>query len=679
LEKINRKFTKKYTISKFEQTKQVDVFDEKVEYNNEDSFHENLIEPYPVKVSSNNVDLRNSNTISKTNENKSDSIYQSCEPNKNSIESKNGIQVDLTDDKILDNIEDNNDITKVKKNSNKEICENNINTCVKTCQNIDSKGDSRILVDEEIKKFKNSLKGRENVLRKNYKKINLLNNFIKKTNNNKNNYKTPKKISKNLLSSSSKKKNSLKNPESSALKTSFNVNFNIINKTLIDKTDLNSLLFLTQENQGQVSILNRRDSKISILNKKISKTNFKNKFKHFNINQHKTTSHSNKNLPNQQFNQSNSLKIKNYHNNNAVKNLTDNDLNLKTDILNLTKSSDIFLNNSKLSNEKENLLFNFKKNLSIKNKKNNSITIDEENFNSVINENYLFTDRNETDFHSYNKSIQNECENKAITNRNPMSINKKLNYSPLQEKLLKSKSKNKTNVIKSSKKLLEKRKNLNIVINPIYEINMNENKLNLEKSTKTCKNSLKYSKKDYNNDKIPNEALDKINICEASNKKEKLELSKNIDINEKSNFVNNPNTVKNLKNKNGIFDFVSEESLYINKKIVQTPINQIQIDNKNNIKIEINNTLSNKNRGSIDLKKFNYVFGDGNSTTNKNSFMKSQSDFYNIRNLNRNNSFIDKNNAIYQPNSKNKEINNSCNKIIYDGDFTNLKGRIKKS
>ena len=63
---------------------------------------------------------------------------------------------------------------------------------------------------------------------------------------------------------------------------------------------------------------------------------------------------------------------------------------------------------------------------------------------------------------------------------------------------------------------------------------------------------------------------------------------------------------------------------------------------------------------------------------NKNSFIKSQTDFANNSNLN------SKNSNLYSPNNMQnnlatREMNNLIKKIQFDGDITNLKGRMKKN
>ncbi len=172
---------------------------------------------------------------------------------------------------------------------------------------------------------------------------------------------------------------------------------------------------------------------------------------------------------------------------------------------------------------------------------------------------------------------------------------------------------------------------------------------------------------------------------------------------------NNPLTATNAGKKPSlaVYDFSNEENLFSKKNKSHTPINRaaaagdsnsnnINNYNKNN-EIQTNQTYSNKNKTSgFNFKKFNYVFGDGNSTTNKTktSFFKSQTDHNTTNTINntneKHNEFTNNfNNNAEKISQKSivsnqytiasKEMSNLIKKVQFDGDITNMKGRIKKN
>lgn len=480
---------------------------------------------------------------------------------------------------------------------------------------------------------------------------------------------------------SSIKKNTNLNSEESSLIPNLHSKLNSIHKSpdIIISDTIKSVMMLTEKTQ--LSTNENYGNKIS---------NFISNADNYNINSNKTPI---KNIDCKQIsNDKNNLtlsqnKIKidplrdSTYNQNNKKSFDIIDFSNKKDYLNLKKSTDINLINSKLSNKKETKLTNFNKNISHKNKKIRYEKY-EENFNSNINEHY-FPEQTESEFLTYNNSISSEIDIKAITNRlsDFNYFDNRLNDPLNDENIKKSKSKVKMNVIRLPKKPLKKKQNLKIVVNPIYDF---QNKNNF--GTVNSKNqniispqtSNKIYKKIENPEKIKNEEANtnKINTNTTSN--------------------NNPFTATNASKKQSIaiYDFSNEEKLFSKKNKSHTPNNRGQSNNANN-EIHTNITHSDKNKANFNFKKFNYVFGDGNSTTNKTSFFKSQTDLINktdqINKININ----DKNNFIFNNLNQNKtspknfyssqsilassEMNNLIKKVKFDGDITNLKGRMKKN
>lgn len=485
---------------------------------------------------------------------------------------------------------------------------------------------------------------------------------------------------------------------------------------------------------------------------------------------------------------------------------------------NLVKSSEIFISNSKLTQEKETLLNKFKKNLQGSNK---NISCCEENYNSLMNENNFYLERGESDIVT-NNDFSEAPEFKSFTNRNLNNNNKnnnvnKLANSPIKEnKKSKSKSKkqfqnrnisisNNLSKFSNSKKKnnnnnKSNKKNLKIFINPLYDFKPNTNKVfnsnNLIKrennnfyncTTNNTINNNKFNSNSNNKNNDNSQSLlsspvkelakrsllqktpdkyNNANISNNSNKNNPVDSMSSLPYNEENrhnmttninenlnkhnvshdNFIqaNNYSSLTGKSNKevkNPNYDFYgnnkSEEGLFCLKNKALTPIadRNINFANKNfysNIYYDLSTTnnqiLSNKN--SINIKKFDYVFGDANnSTTNKSSFAKLSTEVFNntnpsfpiskqemnnkgvnntdvlnsnsnsksnnyghnfssqnkINNLQSSNSILLNNSNVsksyYSGTVQKNFISNSFAKRIpieLDGDITNLKGMIKK-
>ncbi len=521
------------------------------------------------------------------------------------------------------------------------------------------------------------------------------------------------------------------------------LNSSFSNSLINNFKNLNSLLVLTQQSKLPTTENYSSSNKFSIIttnadknsNQNVNKTPKKNEMKIISSN-----NNNNKNLLSNNKSKNNSLKSNNHNNiinSNEKFNILLNksnkrslqDISEKKDYLHYKKSSEAFLNNSKLSNEKEKNINNYKKNKAFPNKNktsnnNTSIGNNEENYNSIINEHH-FPENNESEYLTYNKSVSSEINKKSFTNRQSAAVysKKKLNDSPFHEKIKKSNSKRKMNVIRLPKKPLNnKHKNLKIIINPIYEFQnknhfcaVNRINENVNKLPPTTADSINQLIENPQRNKKQEEEIVKIEkitnnpyITTTSQKNIKLNLHLNSD-----NLITgyNPND-DNTKPSLAVYDFSNEENLFgfVKKNISHTPCNRVASAGLNcdsNFKDEIiqpNNIIySNKNKTSaFNFKRFNYVFGDGNSTTNKTktSFLKSQTDLISTKTTDQNttntinSSSYNFNNTNYSNNDKinqkvlvsnqqnaisSKEFISLIKKVQFDGDITNLKGRIKKN
>ncbi len=447
--------------------------------------------------------------------------------------------------------------------------------------------------------------------------------------------------------------------------------------------EIYSSSFLTRENQQP---LNGENSHLKISNfndittknieeKSKSYKNFNKKYNHPNKKQIHNTLESNK-----------SYKKKNLWNKNLI-NINKNSFILK----NLGKNPEFSLNSSELTTEKESFLKKFNS-INLNKQFNKDFTIinnNEENYNSIINENYLMTEKKDSEFFSYNHTISLDYDKKPISDRSQIFINKKLNNSTLKGEK-KTNSKNKLKVIKLPKYSFNKNKKLKILINPIYDFNVNQNKTTTIENSNMKKLNVKANfpvNINYENLMTPinNNYLFENNSID--NKDNKI-INNNLRTEKVNNSIcdfltndnNNQFSVTKVGKKNNITDFdgSSQNNIFLNKNNSQTPFNRNRFINKYD---HVSNQIfSNKNKDSINLKKFNYLFDDVNNTIN--SFIKSQTDLdnnSNLKSINSNlNSNINKNFTNYKYNHISKEMNNLIRKIQFDGDITNLKGRIKK-
>lgn len=722
--KIEEKIELNLTMTITEDAKESSLIDfqeyknlENIEKSEENESEANKIEKLN-SLSNFNSGLRNSNSIDVIKFNSTDVLQKNIGNNNFNFNNTNNeyVSVSENDNNISNNL--------VFKNFAQSI-DNLI--CVSSNKEFDNEKEK-----EEYEKTKSGVNEKKNLLgnnsNKKSKKISLIENFTKIKNKSINyNIKAADKSLK--LTDSNKKQNENKqidivtpvvcnlNSKSNSLNKSPNNNFK----------NLNSLVMFTQETQ--LSTTENYGKKVSNFNTNAnnSKTPKKLEMKTNGINVNNNVNNNNSLSNNKTKTQSG--KINNIYNLNNINNNKNNlnqsnkkslqvfDLSEKKDFLFYKKSSEAFLNNSKLSNEKETNLNNYKSNIIINSKnksktknKNISITNNEENYNSIINEHY-FPENTESEYLTYNKSMSSERDFKAFTNRqSAFDHKKKFNDSLLHEKIKKSNSKNKMNVIRLPKKPLNKNKNLKIVINPIYEFT-NKNIFGAENRKNENIISMPNNKNNDNN---------KFNENPEKNKIEKtIEESNNIsnlfNVYSSNNNVNsnNPLTATNAGKKPSlaVYDFSNEENLFSKKNKSHTPINRAAASgdsnsNTNNFNIKeihTNQTYSDKNKASgFNFKKFNYIFGDGNSTTNKTktSFFKSQTDFntkktdQNTTNTINNTNYKDNNNTINDNNNDNrisqknivanqyaiasKEMNNLIKKVQFEGDITNLKGLIKK-
>jgi len=509
-----------------------------------------------------------------------------------------------------------------------------------------------------------------NLVESNYNKYNktkLLQNLSNRKNNRLlNNLAVDRSLK---LNNSTKKKNVNLQIDIVPVISNLNSKINSLNKSNI----ANSLIKLTQESQLSTSENFRNTVSNFLIIANNSQIN-SNKTPIKNIDKKLNSDDKINYILSQNKTQNNLLKKNNLNQSNKKK-LILIDFSDKNDFLNHKKSSEIVLKNSKLCNDKEINQNNYDKKFLIKNK-NISIGNHEENYNSNINEHY-FLEQTESDYLTYNKSISSEIEMKSSTNR-PSNANykhyKKLNDFLSNEKIKKSKSKNKMNVIRLPKKPLNKNKNLKIVINTIYDFH---NKKNLGIVNNKKENAIITQFNSSNNNiKNKNAENPEKNINEENLNK----ISNN----------NNPLTATNARKKHSvaIYDFTNEESLFSKKNKSHTPNNRGDSNNTNSNEIQTNTVYSDKIKASFNFKKFNYVFGDGNSTTNKTSIFKSQNDLNNksdqiiiknnLNNFNEN-KINPKSNYSNQQVLANREMSDLIKKVRFDGDITNLKGRIKKN
>ena len=300
----------------------------------------------------------------------------------------------------------------------------------------------------------------------------------------------------------------------------------------------------------------------------------------------------------------------------------------------------IFNNSSKLDITNQSGLSKKDKNFIYEGKKTqNEITLfkNEENFTSFVNETKLDLNKEGGIFTNF-EDFNDELQIKYLTNRNNHNTKKSdftqvyhVNYNQSITMVNFDKNfldNNKANISKDNSK-----NNFNkSIINPMHDFSVKSNKNNMNNSIK------------------------KIGFVHSNN----FEFKNNLN-----------NNIRNSYNQK-IMEICEEESLnnnnFNNKKYKShTPLNRVSTED--NYQISTNYTSSNKNKGSIDIKRLNYVFGDANNSnypTKTNSSLKYTKTISESRKI--------------SPHYPNKIIKSSIvNNFVLDGDITNMKGRMKKN